>query len=143
MSAIYVESSAVLAWLCGQPEAEWIIRLVDEAEVVLTSALTPVEVKRGLLRREKSGELTTASRNQLLGLLENRLAVWEVGELTPAVQTRAGEGFPVEPVRTLDAVHLATALEFLKIFPDLQVLSLDRRIVGNLEPLGFKNILQK
>lgn len=141
MSALYVESSAVLAWLNGQPEADSIIRLMDEADAVLTSALTPVEVKRGLHRREKSGELTGASRNQLLGLLENRLAGWEIVEITPAVQARAGETFPVEPVRTLDAIHLATVLEFLKVFPDLQVLSLDRRVLSNAEPLGLVTAL--
>ncbi len=45
--------------------------------------------------------------------------------------------FPVEPIRTLDALHLASALELLRLFPDLTVLSFDRRIVENLAPLGL------
>jgi hypothetical protein len=53
------------------------------------------------------------------------------------VLRRAGRTFPVEPVRTLDAIHLATALEFTAVYPDLRVLSYDRRIRGNAEALGI------
>jgi hypothetical protein len=35
----------------------------------------------------------------------------EVTRLTGAVLARVGRPFPVEPIRTLDAVHLATAEE--------------------------------
>jgi len=38
-------------------------------------------------------------------------------EITAEVQERACGKFPVEPVRTFDAIHLSTALEFLKGFP--------------------------
>ena len=47
--------------------------------------------------------------------------------VTDGVLARAGSPFPVEPVRTLDAIHLATALELATAFPDLRVLSFDRR----------------
>ena len=53
------------------------------------------------------------------------------------MRLRAGQAFPVEPVRTLDALHLASALEFLVLFPDLKVLSLDDRVLANLPQLGL------
>jgi hypothetical protein len=40
-------------------------------------------------------------------------------------------------VRTLDAIHLATALAFTEVFPDLSVLSFDERIVENSRELGI------
>ena len=57
--------------------------------------------------------------------------------LTTGVLARAGRAFPVEPVRTLDAIHLATALEFLAAFPDLAILALDRRVLANAIALGL------
>ena len=44
----------------------------------------------------------------------------------------------VEPVRSLDAIHLATALEFTKVVATLGVLSFDTRITDNLDPLGLE-----
>ena len=57
--------------------------------------------------------------------------------LTTGVLARAGGAFPVEPVRTLDAIHLATALAFSEAFPDLAILALDRRVLANAIALGL------
>lgn len=57
--------------------------------------------------------------------------------ITEDVLSRAARGFPIEPVRTLDALHLATALAFTAVFPDLEILSLDRRITDNARALGL------
>jgi hypothetical protein len=54
------------------------------------------------------------------------------------VLDRAREPFPSEPIRTLDAVHLAAALAVRKEIPDLQVLSPDERVRTNAEALGFR-----
>ncbi|TVR90853.1 MAG: hypothetical protein EA428_07160 [Spirochaetaceae bacterium] len=56
--------------------------------------------------------------------------------MTPEIQRRAAESFPVEPLRSLDALHLATALSFLELYSDLRVLSFDTRILDNLGALG-------
>ena len=54
-----------------------------------------------------------------------------------AVVERASEPFPVEPVRSPDAIHLATAMEYKKLYPQLEVTTKDKRISGNLGPLGL------
>ena len=64
-------------------------------------------------------------------------------EITSDIRIRAGEPFPVEPVRTLDAIHLASALRFATTFPALPVLTFDERILANLEPLGLANALPR
>jgi predicted nucleic acid-binding protein len=75
--------------------------------------------------------------SRLKGLLARTAAAWELLEITPDIRIRAGEPFPVEPVRTLDAIHLATALQFARAFSGLSVLTFDERILVNLEPLGL------
>lgn len=57
--------------------------------------------------------------------------------LTAQVLARSGGVFPVEPVRTLDAVHLATALAFAEALPDVAMLTLDRRVSANAAAIGL------
>ncbi|MBI2346165.1 MAG: hypothetical protein HYV03_04650, partial [Deltaproteobacteria bacterium] len=68
---------------------------------------------------------------------EQGAAQWHIMEITAEVRARAGRPFPSEPIRSLDAIHLATALEFVRAFPDLTVLSFDDRVLRNLAPLGL------
>ncbi len=56
--------------------------------------------------------------------------------VTEAILARAGRRFPVEPVRTLDAIHLATA-EALGDPPALvTIVTRDLRVRDNARALG-------
>lgn len=55
---VYVESSAVLAWLLGEPTGEMVRGVLDEADRVVTSALTAVECARALQRARLTSRLT-------------------------------------------------------------------------------------
>lgn len=140
MNTIYIESSAVLTWLLGEPNASKVESVLSKANVIATSALTFLEAERSLIRAEKKGRFLPADRQKLKGLLTKSAAQWTRMEITEEVQARAKEPFPVEPIRSLDAIHLATILEFIEIFPELTVLSQDQQILANLEPLGLKAV---
>ncbi len=51
---------------------------------------------------------------------------------------RARRPFPSEPVRTLDAIHLASALAVRSTVPSMELRSLDDRIRRAGEQLGFR-----
>lgn len=131
----YIESSALLAALLEQ-DARALEELRGDGQRV-TSALTFAEASRALIRARVAGRLTPAEeRRALRGLqtFERRCAVVAV---TDAVLTRAGRPFPFEPVRTLDAIHLATA-ELLGEAPQLLTLvTRDDRIRENARALGY------
>ena len=137
MSALYLETSAVLNWLLGQARANEVRESVDAAEVVVTSALTFAETERALVRAESEELLRAADGQRLRGLLQRASAGWMKMMISDEILARAGRPFPVEPVRTLDAIHLATALAFAKAFADLQLLSMDRRLADNARALGL------
>lgn len=137
MSALYLETSAVLNWLLGQTDADEVRASVDAAEVVVTSTLTFAETERALVRAESEEILRAADGQRLRGLLQRASAGWMKMMISDEILTRAGRPFPVEPVRTLDAIHLATALAFTKAFADLRLLSLDRRLLSNARALGL------
>jgi len=52
------------------------------------------------------------------------------------VLERAGRPFPIEPIRTLDAIHLAT-IELMGETPQLvTVVTRDKRVASNARALG-------
>lgn len=131
----YIESSALLSALLERDEAAIEALRADGQRV--TSALTFAEASRAVIRARVTGRLTPAEeRSALRGLrtFERRCAVVAV---TDAVLTRAGRPFPVEPIRTLDAIHLAT-VELLGEAPQLVALvTRDERVRDNARVLGY------
>ena len=62
---------------------------------------------------------------------------WVVFSIHDEIVEKARRAFPREPIRALDAIHLATALAGRGMVADLQLLSLDERIRANGVELGF------
>ena len=107
--SLYAESSAVLAWLLDEPDGTFVRRTLAETQTVLASDLTLIECDRVLHRAATLGELTEAEVADRRAHLATAAAHWHVLRLGPEVVHRAREPFPGNPVRTLDAIHLASA----------------------------------
>ncbi len=134
----YAESSAVLAWVLGEPEGEQVRTVLAAAERVVSSTLTGVECARVLARGAATGRIGQTDELAAARLLEGAMASWATLEMSGRILGRAAARFPVEPVRTLDALHLATALSFREAYPDLILVSLDDRLRANAQPLGLQ-----
>ncbi|HXX28256.1 MAG TPA: hypothetical protein VEI99_07305, partial [Terriglobales bacterium] len=63
---------------------------------------------------------------------------WNLWRVSPDIVERARYPFPTEPVRTLDAIHLASALAVRSAIPGVALLSLDDRIRRAGKQLGFR-----
>ncbi|HEX9691969.1 MAG TPA: type II toxin-antitoxin system VapC family toxin [Gemmatimonadales bacterium] len=133
----YVESSAVLAWILGEPAGTTVRRLLAKAERVVSSTLTAVECDRAINRGTATGQLSDTQRLAALQLLDAAANSWTTVEMTGIVLQRARQSFPHEPVRTLDAIHLSTAIHVRQAFPDLVVVSLDTRVRENASALAM------
>src|SRR5450759_1782038 len=140
MTAIYLESSIVLAWLLGEPGSDWVRNIIDTATLVQTSRLTLVEVERAIERAVHAGRVPEADAGRVKSLLRGAARQWVVLALSEPVCARAGQRFPLEPVRAMDALHLASALQALGAEADLRMLSLDDRINRNAEALGIETV---
>ena len=131
---LYLETSALLrAAVLHQAE---VVARMRSATAWVTSALTLVECERTLIAMMHAKRLSRPARARAHGYL--REVVWrtEVSELDGAVLDRAGQLFPVEPVRTLDGLHLAAILRWAELGP-LEVLTCDARIKENAAALGL------
>jgi predicted nucleic acid-binding protein len=134
---LYAETSAVLRWLLGAPRAAEVRALLARAERVYASRLTVVEARRALIRATAMGEIREAAALEAGAALSSAVSGWTLVEILPEVTRRAEERFPVEPIRTLDALHLATALFLIPELGPISMLSTDERIVKNALLLGL------
>jgi len=135
---LYAESSAVLAWLLGEPSQRRVIDALAAADQVVTSSLTAVECARGLARARAERRITKVEEEAALHLLDEATAAWHSLELSEDVMRGARESFPREPVRTLDALHLASAALVQSAGVAVSMLSLDDRVRDNAAALGLE-----
>ena len=103
----------------------------------VTSALTLAEAGRAIIRARATDRLTAAEEQAAvlaLRTFERRCFILDVDR---AVLARVRRPFPVEPTRTLDAVHLATA-ELLGEPPQVvTIVTRDVRVRDNARALGY------
>jgi len=135
---LYAESSAVLAWLLGEDAAPRIRHLLSRAEIVIASDLTLLECDRVLIRAAALGEIDEAAAADRRAHLNAAAAHWHVLRLSVEIIDRARQSFPAEPIRTLDAIHLASALAARSGVAGVEILSLDARVRRAGEQLGFR-----
>lgn len=131
----YVETSLLLAALFEEDaEAKQLLRRSTHR---ITSALTLAEAWRAVVRVRQADRLDAHQLQSVTRALRTFAKRCEVVAVNEDVLTRAGRPFPVEPVRTLDAIHLAT-LELLGDAPALvSVFSRDRRVRENALAAGY------
>lgn len=133
---IYAESSAVLRWLLGQPDGAEVRRVIASADIVFSSALTMVECRRAVFRLLATKEITPRNADRLLESLARELGTWHIIPWSDSVFERAAGRFPSEPVRSLDAIHLASAM-VANDSGNVVMLSWDHRVRKNAQLLGL------
>jgi hypothetical protein len=89
-------------------------------------------------RAATAGELSEAEAARRRALVAAAADHWIVFAIDGDVVDRSRRAFPREPIRTLDAIHLATALVTRSLVTELELLSLDDRIRANAIGLGFQ-----
>ena len=134
---LYAETSAVLAWLFGEERGPVALSALKKSDRVFASELTFLESHRAIHSAVAVGRLSRAFGADARAQLDSETVSWIVHDFSAEITRRARHGFPREPVRALDALHLATALRFRDIRPDLSLLSFDRRVRENAAALGF------
>lgn len=123
---VYLDTSVVLAALLAEdrrpPGEFW-------ARHLITSHLLEYETWNRLHAVRAAGDVMDAARF-LVGSAD-------LVEMSPAVLARAMEPFPL-PVRTLDALHLATADHLREQGMRLRVATYDARFTAAAEAMKFR-----
>lgn len=125
MRAAYLDSSAVVKLVIAEPESAALRRYVRRRRLLVSSALARTEVLRALLA---FGEVALAQGRRVLRTIE-------LMRVNDRVFGAAGTLLPAE-VRSLDAIHLATAQQ---LGDDLgAVVTYDVRMADAAAKLGLK-----
>jgi predicted nucleic acid-binding protein len=109
---------------------------------MITSALVSVECFSALSRKKQAGELKSKEFDSLIKKIRESLDHIEIIRLTDEVLAKAGQVVVSSPVRSLDALHIASA----QIFQDAMQISLpfvtsDLRQLETARAQGFKTVL--
>jgi predicted nucleic acid-binding protein len=129
-----MESSALVAALLERDVA--VSRTPDSTQLV-TSALTLAEAGRAIIRARATGRLTAREEQVAVRALRTFARRCFTVDVDRMVLDRVRRPFPVEPIRTLDAVHLATAELLGEAPPLVTIVTRDERVRRNAEALGY------
>lgn len=132
---VYVDTSVLLRVVFGarNPLRQW--RSID---VAVSSELIRVEALRSFDRaRQLGSKLTDEAVAERRGGLLEVLEGFHLVRLDRAVLRRAAEPFPTA-LRTLDALHLATALIARREWPSLVLATHDAELARAARAVGFR-----
>ena len=131
----YIESSALVAALLERDADA--LKSVRTRGRKVTSALTIAEAARAILRARAASRLTPDQERAAVRALRRFERRCFLVAVTDQILARVRRPFPLEPIRTLDAVHLAT-MELLGEPPPLIVaVTRDARVRDNARALGY------
>ncbi len=107
----YFDTSVLVKRYVEEPGSGLARRLLRRYRF-LSSAVAPVEAMSALSRRRASGDLAERDFAAIRLRFVRDREYWELVELTPAVLDHAETLVQETALRTLDALHMATALSF-------------------------------
>ncbi len=126
---MYLDTCVLVKLVSHEPDSEAYDRLV-RGQPVLTSELAVAEVRSALFAKERTGRISHAARLAGWRLFQQRVldGEFELLPLNRLVVERAGgiveQCHPHVPLRTLDAIHVATA----ELQGGQEMCSSDRRV---------------
>lgn len=135
---MYLDSCILVKLLVVEPDSEFFVRSL-EGKPMVTSDLALTEVFSALLARERAGKISVTDRRRAWNELESRIEADEIRTepLNSIVLRKARHTLeqchPKVPLRTLDAIHLATA----DLCHDFPLATTDARLRDAAILLGF------
>lgn len=135
---MYLDSCIIVKLLVVEPDSELFIHSLA-GKSVATSELAQTEVFSALLARERAGKISISDRRRAWHEFESRVAAGEIKiePLNSIVLRKANhlleKCHPKVPLRSLDAIHLATA-DMAHIFP---LVTTDGRLRDAASLMGF------
>ena len=133
----YADSSVLLRFLFEQQPT---LESIERFERLVTSTITVTECLRAVDNVRLRGEIDPDEHDARRRAVYERVRGLERVVVSPAVLDRAAAPFPA-PVATLDAIHLATALQWRERGrPDMVFATHDLRQAKVAELLGFEVI---
>ncbi len=113
-SHFFLESSAYFKLFAREPGSEAMIALVEATDehMLAISSITPLEVKSAIRRRQLWGDTTVAEAEQAFARIDQESGRIFQLPFTPLLIRQASEVILHCDLRALDAIQLASALQY-------------------------------
>lgn len=134
----YFDTSALVKRYVDEPGRREVQQLLRRHDCV-TSAILPVELRSALRRRVAERTLDSSRVAEILKRVETDRAYWTVVEVGTKVLSGAEALASAQPLRTLDAIHVASAQLFAArlSMSDLIFVSADKRQTEAASAIGL------
>jgi len=109
VSLAYFDTSA-LAKNYIREAASARVRALLTSHEFLSSAITPIELSSAIQRRYRRGEITAVNYNSIMARVNADKPFWQLIEPVPQVLSKVEDLVVSYNIRTLDSIHLASAL---------------------------------
>ena len=134
MSSYFVDTSALVKRYVNEPGSSWVRSWIERPaeNITVASELAVVEVYSALARRRRDGTLTPTSvlalQNDFLQHVEDEYIVIT---LESSILFRARQLVDQYPLRTLDAIHLSTAIHSISMLNEPMIfVTADARLLS-------------
>ena len=121
MTTYFVDTSAMVKRYVNEPGSAWVLSWIEQVtgNVIVVSELTIVEVVSALARRRRDktldADVVISVQNDFLAHMEDE---YVVVVLESKIVTKARQLVVQYPLRTLDAVQLACAIDSTTLFDE-------------------------
>lgn len=129
MTALYLDTSALVKLYVAEAESEQVHEAVEKAERAATSTVAYAELRAALGRRRRIGDLDEEGYRRAIGKVNADWRGFVRISVSNLVAYRAGEMAERYAVGGFDAIHLASAARLGERFSDLRFLAFDARLV--------------
>jgi predicted nucleic acid-binding protein len=135
---MYFDTSALVKRYVDEPGRREVLRLLGRNECV-TSAVAPIELRSNLRRRVAEGSIDAARLPAILKHVAVDRPYWTLVEVGIDVLAGAERFVAAHPIRTLDAIHVASAQLFAArlSMPGLTFVSADTRRTDTAVDVGL------
>lgn len=134
----YFDTSALVKRYIDEAGRREVLQLLRQHDCV-TSAVLPVELRSALRRRVSEGTLDASRLPEILKRVTADRAYWTLVEIGADVLVAAETLVATHPLRTLDAIHVASARLFAARVstPELVFVSADKRQTDAAAAIGL------
>jgi predicted nucleic acid-binding protein len=134
----YFDTSALVKRYVDEAGRREVLQLLRRNQCV-TSAVLPVELRSGLRRRVAEGSIDAARLPAILKHVAADRPYWTLVEVGTDVLAGAETLVAAHPIRTLDAIHVASAQLFAAriSMPGLTFVSADKRQTETAVAVGL------
>ncbi len=138
MAWAYFDTSALVKRYVSEPGRREVLQLLRRHQLV-TSAILPVELRSALRRRTSEGTVDATRVPEMLRRVAADRAYWTLVAVGSEVLAGAETLIAAHPLRTLDAIHVASAQLFRSrvTTPEFIFVSADERQTAAAVAVGL------